>query len=954
MWIGVQWVLFWLFLQCRPSTCDVHIYVSPQGSDHNDGHSDKLPVQTIYKAFSIAGQARYKGNSVFIELMHGYYDLPRTLVIARHNTTIRSYNHQEVHVTGGKRIPSTFVKPVSDSSILSRLTATARTHVREVNLHDLGISDFGKMEPYGLNVHRNSPLEVFYNGQPLQLAKWPNQGYIDISDVPDGKNGLKYRFNSSSDIPQSWLKESDPWAYGFWFTGWGDNAIKINSIDPATKTVTLTQKAPQGLRKGHLQQFRDGVSNIEGGYFHFINILGALDEPGEYYMDRDSGKLYFWLPNKDGNVKETDIIYIPMINDCIGIRGHTQDVQLLDFTLEACRRNGIVAPNAKRVQLSNLEIRNTGAGAVSLTGDSRDSEISKCYIHDTCGGIWMYGGNRHKLDASGNTINNNEIARFSRVGALGNYAITLVGVGHQVTNNHIYDGQHGAIQFLGNDMVMEHNLIHHVCMNMSSCGAIRTGYDWTFQGNKIAYNIIHHTIRHVPGGMCEAVLLDGQTSGTSVMYNSFYDNTLHVFIGGGRNNNVENNVMYNAEIGSIDVDERGVHHYADADLLRKLHAMPYKDSAWSQRYPNLLNIEIKNYSLPEGNQISRNVIYARPHTKHILGITTLMKTDLSRFFNITQTVFSSGGHDHYNVESGDLRVRCLALQQASQINFTQPPLPNSVGPLFSPVGPYYLNRIRWHLVNTTQTSYPCTTQAPPINPPKPAYLPDGSRKNDLYPVENTGCWLNVTKCRHHPAAIGTYRDMYGERYRNAGDNETMCFRRAYEQWQFCGSHRDEKVAAIYGPTGATTLRGEGCMTATYGCPKHGGPVDNHPNSTLGKYQNDYIGDQTHTEHGCLKRAFNIWHYCGSSSQYPVTNVYLKTGAKLTAGGGCWITLKSCPAHTDTKSIFYDAFGSTNFQTDDSEFACLSQAEYYWNYCGSDVRYPVTANYRPTITSKTYP
>ena len=65
-----------------------------------------------------------------------------------------------------------------------------------------------------------------------------------------------------------------------------------------------------------------------------------------------------------------------------------------------------------------------------------------------------------------------------------------------------------------------------------------------------------------------------------------------------------------------------------------------------------------------------------------------------------------------------------------------------------------------------------------------------------------GCWLNVTKCRHHPAAIGTYRDMYGERYRSAGHNETMCFRRAIEQWQFCGSHRDEFVAAIYGPTGS--------------------------------------------------------------------------------------------------------------------------------------------------------
>jgi hypothetical protein len=36
------------------------------------------------------------------------------------------------------------------------------------------------MEPYGLNVHRNSPLEVFYNGQPLQLAKWPNQVIVFI------------------------------------------------------------------------------------------------------------------------------------------------------------------------------------------------------------------------------------------------------------------------------------------------------------------------------------------------------------------------------------------------------------------------------------------------------------------------------------------------------------------------------------------------------------------------------------------------------------------------------------------------------------------------------------------------------------------------------------------------------------------------------------------------------
>jgi hypothetical protein len=43
--------------------------------------------------------------------------------------------------------------------------------------------------------------------------------------------------------------------------------------------------------------------------------------------------------------------------------------------------------------------------------------------------------------------------------------------------------------------------------------------------------------------------------------------------------------------------------------------------------------------------------------------------------------------------------------------------------------------------------------------------------------------------------------MYGERYRHAAANESMCFQRALEQWQFCGSHKREPVVAIYGPTG---------------------------------------------------------------------------------------------------------------------------------------------------------
>ena len=48
--------------------------------------------------------------------------------------------------------------------------------------------------------------------------------------------------------------------------------------------------------------------------FYYICILYIK---GEYYMDRDTGNLYMWLPNPDGNMKQSDIIYISMVADCV-------------------------------------------------------------------------------------------------------------------------------------------------------------------------------------------------------------------------------------------------------------------------------------------------------------------------------------------------------------------------------------------------------------------------------------------------------------------------------------------------------------------------------------------------------------------------------------------------------------------------------------------------------------
>jgi hypothetical protein len=75
-------------------------------------------------------------------------------------------------------------------------------------------------------------------------------------------------------------------------------------------------------------------------------------------------------------------------------------------------------------------------------------------------------------------------------------------------------------------------------------------------------------------------------------------------------------------------------------------------------------------------------------------------------------------------------------------------------------------------------------------------------------------------------------------------------------------------------SGAATLGGSGCMRATYGCPKHGGPIGVHGNTTLGAYQND---NGFHSEKSCLGHALGYWRYCGSNPKYPITYIYLPTG-----------------------------------------------------------------------------
>lgn len=83
-----------------------------------------------------------------------------------------------------------------------------------MNLSDVGITDLGHLTSYGFYQNREAPLEVFYNGAPLRLARWPNEGFINIRQVLNGTHGR--RFSYDGERPKRWSSENDLWACGYW------------------------------------------------------------------------------------------------------------------------------------------------------------------------------------------------------------------------------------------------------------------------------------------------------------------------------------------------------------------------------------------------------------------------------------------------------------------------------------------------------------------------------------------------------------------------------------------------------------------------------------------------------------------------------------------------------------------------------------------------------------------
>ncbi len=493
------------------------VYVSQKGNDSATGDSSKQikgsrkgPFATIKRALQeVNSCASTHGITKPIEIIldDGLHFLDKTIQFKSKNSgqqaKMQAYKHLKSRKpVSFKALPGT-TPVISGGVLISGFREIEHKGKRAwcAQLPDVKKGNWNFSQLYVNGSRRSRPripatdAFTFWKIDESEMSKAWNVGqnrfYYEHDEFPDFKNLTDVEL-----VP---------------VYNWVDDHIALTAHDTKKKRIDIARRAQYHFFDGPLcKPFR----------YYIDNAWEALSEPGQWYLDRPAGNLYY-LPCAHETLKNSHIIAprLPVLVE-IGDPQKPQDpVGAIDFEGISFAHNEWRLPADMTGKERGQGMPETD-GMIMIHGAS-DCTFSHCsFSHSANYGIDMRSG-AHDI-----VVHHCE---FTHMGAGG------VKIWHQCHRNTVSDCE---ISYLGeifpsgigiiagaqcdaNKFI--HNHIHHVCYS-----AISVGWCWGYLderrscGNIIEYNHIHDVGMHKLADM-GAIYTLGVSTGTRIRYNRIYD-----------------------------------------------------------------------------------------------------------------------------------------------------------------------------------------------------------------------------------------------------------------------------------------------------------------------------------------------------------------------------------------------------------------------------------------------
>jgi hypothetical protein len=236
--------------------------------------------------------------------------------------------------------------------------------------------------------------------------------------------------------------------------------------------------------------------------YRVMNLLEAVDQPGEWAVDFHDKRLFFYPPEP---LASADILISDMESPIIGMR-NAHDIEFRNMTVEGTLGDGVRVVACSQSALRGCTIRNVAKYGIVIEGGA-SNVVESCDLYALgAGGVGLSGGDAGSQPRvlAGHRVENFDIHHFGeieRVYAPGvNVGYRGVGggsrivdaVGMIVRHNAIHHCPHAGVLFNSFDNVFEYNEVFQFALVSNDMGAF---YSYSKPGgignNTFRYNFMH-------------------------------------------------------------------------------------------------------------------------------------------------------------------------------------------------------------------------------------------------------------------------------------------------------------------------------------------------------------------------------------------------------------------------------------------------------------------------------
>jgi hypothetical protein len=529
-----------LTVQANGAVAAHHLYVKPDGCDDRSGTSLDQAFATLARAQSAVRAMQPLDNDVDIHIAPGLYLLSGTFAFdtddsapAGQRITYRAADpNDRPRISGGRLIAGQWIK-----------------HGEDVCSTAVGEGDF---------------RQLYVNGCPAICAREPDQGQwrsIKHWEPITGTIRLK-----GSGILDHWERmEHVEFVVK---KHWGMSRLHIKRWGTYDGDDVFKPRTDLEYTKAHVPPKAD-----EQRYF-FENALELLDQPGEWYLDRQSRTLYY-KPRPGEHLAEAEVI-APRLERLVEMKG-TANVTFDHLIFEhanwlypdgdhgyvGCQANvhwdgwqvnpgAVHLTDTQDVIIRNCAFRNTTAAGLCLVKGTQRTRVEGnvfTEIGDTPIAVYTAKNRRPEEpnQCREDVICNNFVCGFGRHNYAAAGICVAVATNITVAHNEVTDGGYAGITYgyfsepnsPAAGSRIRSNYVHHVMQELDDGAGIyvfNTEFDQSHSTLLVERNFIHDVVR---GPTAEAnpvagIYLDEGTRAVTLRENVIRNvgNTIHLNTGG--------------------------------------------------------------------------------------------------------------------------------------------------------------------------------------------------------------------------------------------------------------------------------------------------------------------------------------------------------------------------------------------------------------------------------------